>query len=228
MKIKPSCVLLVGNDNKLNQRAIDYVRRYFLIKRVINFQKQNITEAAAAALKPEYVFNFLSSKVLKGPLLKFKNVNFHPAPPEWPGRGSASLALFYNSKHYGATAHIMDYSVDSGVILFVKRFPISPNEPCEDVFRRGELACLGLFKKVIKYIAKHKGLPAGCGEKWGRKPGTKQEFQKWLILDPKNKKEFIKKIKAARHSRFPGPYVMVHGYKFGLVAGRERKNLCQD
>lgn len=88
-------------------------------------------------------------------------------------------------------------------------------------------ACLELFKKAVNYIAKHNRLPVPCGQRWGRKPLTKKKFQKWLILDPKNKKEFIEKIKAARHSKFPGPYVMVHGYKFSLVADKEKENKCQ-
>lgn len=221
MKNKSSCVILVGNNQKLNKEAINHTRKYFLIKKIVNFRDDNITEAQVAALKPEYVFNFLSDKILKGPLLKFKNINFHPAPPEWPGRGSASLALFHGAKYYGATAHIMNLSVDSGKILLVKRFPIFTGETCESVFARGEKACLALLKKAVSYISKHGQLPFVCAEVWKRKPSTRKEFQKWLILDPKNKKEFIKKIKSATHSRFSGPYVMIHGYKFGLVGSKD-------
>ncbi|MDD5120684.1 MAG: formyltransferase family protein [Candidatus Omnitrophica bacterium] len=228
MKNKLSCVLLIGDDEKLNNSAICYARKYFLVKKVVNFHKQNITEAQIAALKPGYVFNFLSDKILKGPLLKLKNINFHPAPPEWPGRGSASLALFAGDKHYGATAHIMSSSVDSGKILLVKRFPISPLDSCEYVFRRGQQASLSLFKKAVNYISKHGRLPPPCGLAWKRKPSTKKEFQKWLILDPKNKKEFIKKIKASVHSKFDGPYVVIHGYKFALVTRKNRESVCQN
>ena len=32
----------------------------------------------------------------------------------------------------------------------------------------------------------------------------------------KKKLEFIKKIKASKHSQFPGPYIIVNGYKFSL------------
>lgn len=227
MKKKHSCILLIGNNKKLNKKAVEYLGKYFLIKGIIDFNKQDMSEAVVADLGPEYVFNFLSDKILRGPLLKFKNINFHPAPPEWPGRGSASLALFNGDKSYGSTAHIMDLSVDSGKILMVKRFSILRGESCESIFSRGKDACLELFKKAVKYIAKHNRLPSPCGQRWGRKPLTKKKFQKWLILDPKNKKEFIEKIKAARHSKFPGPYVMVHGYKFGLVADKEKENKCQ-
>ncbi len=227
MKSKHSCIILVGNNKKLNKKAIAYLGKYFLIKRVVNFCEKNIAEVKVAALDPEYVFNFLSDKILKGPLLKFKCINFHPAPPNWPGRGSASLALFHGEKHYGATAHIMDLSVDAGKILMVERFPILRGESCESVFDRGMEACLKLFKKVVVYIAKHSRLPDPCGQVWKRKPMSKKEFQKWLVLDPKNKKEFIRKIKAAKHSKFSGPYVMVYGYKFGLVLGKDRENICK-
>lgn len=219
---KHSCVLLLGNNQKLNKKAIEYLSKYFLIKRIVCFAKEDSTESEIAALKPEYVFNFLSDKILKGPLLRFKTINFHPAPPEWPGRGSASLALFNGDKYYGATVHIMDLSVDAGKILMVKRFPILRGESCESVFDRGMDACLELFKEAVKYIAKHNRLPAPCGQSWKRKPMTKKKFQEWLILDSSNKKEFIKKVEAARHSKFPGPYVVLHGYKFGLITNKNR------
>jgi len=218
---KHSCVLLIGNNEELNKKAIGYLRKYFIIKGIIDFNKQDISEAEVADLGPDYVFNFLSDKILKGTLLRFRNINFHPAPPEWPGRGSASLALFNGDKYYGASAHIMDLSVDAGKILMVERFPVLRGESCGSVFDRGMDACLGLFKEAIKYIAKHDRLPVPCGQDWKREPMTKKKFQEWLILDPGNKKEFIKKVKAARHSKFPGPYVVVHGYKFGLITDKK-------
>jgi len=218
--LKPSCVLLLGDNKRLNKQAIRLVRRYLRVKKVVYFYKQGITEARVAALKPDYVLNFLSDKVLKGALLKFKNVNFHPAPPEWPGRGSASMALFNADKTYGATAHVMEPNVDSGAILLVKRFPISADQLCEDVFRQGKEACLVLLERVLRHIRKYGSLPPQIPEKWRGKPCNKRDFQKWLILNPGNKREFISKIKASKHSIFPGPYLIVHGYKFGLLKGQ--------
>lgn len=217
MRKKLTCVLLVAENEELNKKAIAYARKRFLVKGVINFRNNGTSEKKAAALKPDYVFNFLSDKILKGPLLKFNPVNFHPAPPEWPGRGSASYALFHNSKFYGAVAHIIEKRVDAGKILLVKRFPIYAGQPCEEVFRKGKEACLVLFKRIVDYAAKYDSLPPACGERWRRKSGTRKEFQKWLILNPKNKNEFIRKIKASQHSKFPGPYVVIHGHKFGLI-----------
>lgn len=227
MKNKPSCIILVGDNLKLNKKAVAFAGKHLLVKEVVNFREQKIAEAECVALKPGFVLNFLSDKILKGPLLKLQNINFHPALPELPGRGSASLALFRGDSYYGATAHIMDSSVDSGKILLVKKFRILPNQSCEELFEKGKEACLELFKTAVKYISRHNSLPLPCGEKWKRRPLTRKEFQKWLILNPRRKAEFIKKIKAARHSRFPGPYVIIHGYKFGLVADKQeiiRKN----
>jgi len=144
-------------------------------------------------------------------------VNFHPAPPEWPGRGSASLALFHNETSFGATAHTMAPDVDAGPILAVKRFAILPGESCETVFARAEEACLELFQEVVKQVTDHGCLPPPTGESWRGRPMTRKQFEEWLVLNPADRDTFVRKVRAARHSRFPGPYVVIHGYKFGLV-----------
>jgi hypothetical protein len=66
------------------------------------------------------------------------------------------------------------------------------------------------------YIFKHRDLPAISREVWKRKPMTRKQFDEWLILNETEREDFIRKIQAARHSEFPGPYVFIHGYRFAL------------
>jgi methionyl-tRNA formyltransferase len=212
-------VLLTGSKKHLSESAVSFAQQFLNVLALVGPDAGYITEQALADLRPDYVFSFLNDRILKGPLLNCRNVNFHPAPPEWPGRGSASLAIFHGSTVFGATAHVMTAKVDAGSILAVKRFTILPEESCESLFSRAEHACLDLFFDVLTHVAQHGVLPDPTGVVWRGKAMSRKEFEQWLVLDPSDHDAFMKKIKAARHSRFPGPYVIIHGQKFGLVNG---------
>lgn len=214
---RQSCILLTGKRENLNRSAILFVRQILDIKALIRHEDKHFDEERLARLKPDFVFSFLNEKILKGPLLLCRNVNFHPASPEWPGRGGASLAIYHQASTYGATAHIMKRGVDSGPILAVQRFPILPGESCESLFDRAEHACLDLFYKMGTHISNHGDLPPISREIWKRKPMTRKQFEEWLILNETERKDFLRKIQAARHSEFPGPYIYIHGYKFALM-----------
>lgn len=216
-----SCILLMGRHEYLNGCALSFAQQAFDVLAVIRHKDALLSEDDLCALQPDYVFSFLNEKILKGNLLCCKNVNFHPAPPEWPGRGSASLALYHGSTTFGATAHLMSASVDSGPILSVKRFSIIANESCESLFSRAENACLDLFYEILTYITEHGNLPQPSGDAWARRAITRKQFEEWLILNPDDHEDFIRKINASRHSTHPGPYVFLHGYKFALISGRK-------
>lgn len=214
---KKSCILFIGKKEGLNASAVLFARQIFDIKALIRHDDALPDDSMLMKLQPDIVISFLNEKILQGAWLQCRNVNFHPAPPEWPGRGSASLAIFHGSEIYGATAHEMRSAVDSGTILAVRRFPIPPGETCESLFARAEHACLELFFEIGTYFAMQGELPEAAKETWQRKAMSRKQFSEWLILDQEDKDTFERKIKASQHSSFPGPYVIIHGYKFGLV-----------
>jgi methionyl-tRNA formyltransferase len=107
--------------------------------------------------------------------------------------------------------------VDAGEIYYVETFDIRPFETCESLYAKAEIFCLPLIEKFVNHIYHHGTFPSPSNIKWSRKATTRREFQEWLVLDPKNPEEFDRKIMASRHSKFPGPFVMVNGRRFGLV-----------
>ncbi|MGQ0663032.1 MAG: hypothetical protein ACT4P2_05495 [Pseudomonadota bacterium] len=98
-----------------------------------------------------------------------------------------------------------------------------PNDTCETLYLRAEVACIELLSVCMHHLATSGELPPPCGWKWGRKPITRKEFEEWLVVDPTNAEAMERKIRAARHSKFPGPYVMVNGHRFALAepSGRD-------
>ncbi len=214
---KQSCILLIDTRNFFINATKTFAEQYFNVVKVVLADENNVNEDELASLNADYVFSFLSNRILRGALIKNTTINFHPAPPEWPGRGAASYAIFYESEFYGATAHIVEKGIDTGAILKTKLFPIYKNETCESLFQRGEQACLDLYYEILYYIYENKQVPLPNGEKWLRKAKKKKELLDWMVLDSSNEVEFEKKIKACKHSKFPGPFVFVNGHKFGLI-----------
>ena len=74
----------------------------------------------------------LSEKFIKK--AKICAINFHPGPPKYRGIGCVNFALRNKEKYYGATAHLIEKTVDSGKILDAKLFKISITDSFLDIF----------------------------------------------------------------------------------------------
>jgi methionyl-tRNA formyltransferase len=101
---------------------------------------QLIVHAAASlaelqALTPHFprarLIGFVTSVIVPTHVLKalgYGAYNFHPGPPQYPGRFPSLLAIYERATTFGATAHVMSERVDAGPIVGVDYFPM-PHEP---------------------------------------------------------------------------------------------------
>jgi methionyl-tRNA formyltransferase len=102
--------------------------------------------------------------------------NFHPGPPEYPGSHAASFAIYDQVKTYGATAHEMAASVDTGAIVGVDRFAV-PN-----AFRFLELEVKAhkvlsrLFEELAPYLVNTSQLLEPIDVQWGTQKWTHKDF----------------------------------------------------
>ena len=213
---RPSAILIVRSGSPLNAEATDAVQQVLDLRHVLESADGDAWAGRLEGLEGRFVFNFLSERILKGGVLAREAVNLHPAPPEYPGRSTASYALFDGAPAFGATAHRMAIVPDSGEILLVRRFPVMLSDGCADLAAKAERACLDLLREIAACAGRTGALPSPCGESWKRKPFTRKDFEKWLILDPSDPETFERKIRAARHPVYPGPYVIVRGRRFAL------------
>lgn len=104
--------------------------------------------AAAQSWSGDFIFCFRSYFILKKDLLdraKVAAINFHPAPPEYPGSGCINFALYEGADEYGVTAHIMNEKVDNGTILRCIRFPILKQETLPTLLERTHFKLAQLF-----------------------------------------------------------------------------------
>lgn len=211
------CILITDTDHYLVPDAVALCRSHFDEVIVVDEDDPTIEDGSLASKPCELLISFLNEHILPAQFLTRTNVNFHPGPPQYPGRGGASYALFEGATTYGATAHIMAQRVDAGAIILASEFPIDPDDCCETLFAKAERSALDLLVHVLAtYCGTGKLPPPNC-MRWGRRPSARKHFDEWLILDPADRETFDRKVVAAQHSRFAGPYVFVNGLKFGLV-----------
>ena len=223
---KPSCILLLGDQASLVDAAEAYAHRLFDVRcapRAVRSQK-SLDSSVAQAIQDEpvdFILSFLSPVIVPQSVLsaaKIAALNFHPAPPRWPGVGSASFALYEGDKEFGVTAHLMSAKVDSGPILRTISFPILQEDDCELLWSRALHHTLTLFYDVAFDLAM-KGNVIPSGEKWERPAITRKQFEQWMVIPPGTAVEEIRrKVRALRHPRFPGPFMEVAGVRFAALA----------
>jgi len=182
----------------------------------------------------EYILCFRSFYVLPADLIaraKIGAVNFHPAPPEYPGSGSINLALYDGALEFGVTAHLMNEKVDNGEILECRRFPTLPSDSVDSLSTRTRLILLDLFFDVVTELIlggrraiDQKVKQAGF-EKW-KGEATKISVINRMQNIPVNisQEELERIIRATYTENFP-PYVELFGYQFFLKFPNKRDSL---
>lgn len=222
---RPTAILLLGERGRATEeaeRCASEVLRVILASRAE--RDQNAVDPAVRAAASEgvdWILSFLSPVILPSDVLAGARqgaVNVHPAPPEWPGIGSASYALYAGDRTFGVTAHLMTEVVDGGPIVRVDRFPIEEGDTCDDVFDRAIERSVAVFRDLVAAIGRGER-PVPNGVAWARKASTRREFERWMTLRPTDPPDEVsRKVRALRSARFPGPFVELGGRRFEIPA----------
>tara|TARA_B100001146_G_scaffold203107_1_gene195459 strand:- start:51 stop:494 length:444 start_codon:yes stop_codon:yes gene_type:complete len=142
MDKQQSCIIFT-DKSILGKKSQELVSKKFDVKFSGEFDKSNTFDGRLIKFimqsQCDWLLNFMSPTLVTDILLKFPKylpINFHPAPPKYPGTGCASYAIYNGERRYGATAHIMNDKYDAGAILRVKYFKISNYDYCDDLFNK--------------------------------------------------------------------------------------------
>lgn len=104
----------------------------------------------------DYVFSIQYHEILKSKHInkaRDYTINLHMAPlPDYRGCNQFSFAIANNARIFGTTLHLIDEGVDSGPIIFEKRFEIPPNIWVEDLYKITESHSYKLFCNSIRQI----------------------------------------------------------------------------
>lgn len=119
--------------------------------------------AALAALRPEELtqarlVSFCSPVIVPAETLAAlpgPSYNFHPGPPERPGRFPSVWAVYEQSDRYGITVHEMTARVDAGPIVNAEWFAVPPrtNLPSLEQMALGHL--LSAFRRLAPFLAQN-------------------------------------------------------------------------
>tara|TARA_B100000686_G_C16559659_1_gene847070 strand:- start:24 stop:740 length:717 start_codon:yes stop_codon:yes gene_type:complete len=153
---------------------------------------------------------------------KVAAINFHPAPPEYPGSGCINFALYDESDTYGVTAHIMNEKIDNGKILEVRRFPVHKNNNLPSLLERTHNELLNLCLDFISNLAE-KGtsfienkLQQSENIFWNGEARKMEELERLQIVNTNVEKSELEKIIRATYIKDCPPKIILHGYEFLL------------
>lgn len=209
--------LLVKKNKMTVLEIVEYVKNRFSN---VDIYMGNVSDPIPENLFEKYydiIISYLSPWIVPEKILKktkLWNINFHPAPPEYPGIGCFNFAIYNNEKQYGVTSHLMEKKVDTGSIIGVKRFPLLESDTVYTLSIKtyGYLFCL--FVDVTDYIVLKNNIPF-CDENWTRVPYTRKELEELCKIDLSMKKsEIIRRVKATSFPDMPGAYIELFGHKF--------------
>jgi methionyl-tRNA formyltransferase len=219
---KPSLLFLGKADDRHCARALEFCLENFAPLLHCLGRWGDLLPAEARAWQGDYLVSYLSRWVVPDDLLKRASkgaINFHPAPPEYPGIGCNNFALYENATEYGVTCHHMIAKVDSGPIIAVRRFPVYPEDNVAALLMRTYAAQIDLFLEIGQLMAEARPLPLS-NETWTRPPFTRQQFNELFRITPEmSRDEIARRVRAVSYEHYQ-PSMEIEGFRFKYRPGR--------
>ncbi|GIE95227.1 hypothetical protein Ari01nite_26920 [Paractinoplanes rishiriensis] len=221
---RSSCVLLTCEDG-LGDAAIAFAGQLFDLRLVARYPDptaKGVPDELGELVRSEkidYIFSFLSPVIVPKSILGCVRlpINFHTAPPRWPGIGGPCFALYYGDTRYGVTAHVMEQRVDTGDILRVDSFDILDTDTQSSLLERTRYRALSVYYDVLAELAKT-GTISPSGHRWEREPLSRKSVDELLTLSITDSAEKVAlSIRAGRNPHFPAPVLSWHGYRFAYL-----------
>jgi methionyl-tRNA formyltransferase len=205
-------VLFLGKkDNAFAQRAADFIRRHFRHPLIFTGDRRDKLPDEVLNWKGDLLISFIGSWIIPEKLLQqasYAAINFHPGSPEYPGTGCTNFAIYNGEKEYGITCHHMKTIVDTGNIIAVKRFPITPEDTVYGVTQQCYQLIETMFYEIMDCILQGNSVPVSS-EQWKRKPYTRKELNELCYISPDMPQEEVEKRIKATTYRWPWAYTKI-------------------
>lgn len=204
-------VLFLGKKNDhLTTKALDFCSKHFDV---------NLLTDDFYWSEYDYILSYLYPHVLDEKIIKnakIAAINFHPAPPKYPGTGCINFALYNKDTTYGVTAHHMDKKVDSGKIIETLTFPIYESDTVATLLERTYAHQFVLFHRVMAVILADKNFPTYEGDPWRDHTTTRKDLDALSIIPTEcSEDEMKRRIRATTYGPWK-PKVLLHGRTFEL------------
>ena len=214
-------MLLLSKTSSWCESAQRFVRAHVPDAIVVHGERHDPLPATVADWSGDYIVSFLCPWVLPAATLgraRKAALNFHPAPPEYPGTGCYNFAIYDSAAQYGVTCHHMLPRVDSGPIVRVLRFPLLPDDTVALLKERSMSYLLTLFYEVLGVIAVGGSLPRSR-EKWTGKARRRAELDELCrITGDMSIAEIERRVRATTFPGAPGPFFEADGRRFDVTS----------
>jgi methionyl-tRNA formyltransferase len=151
--------------------------------------------------------------------LGFGAYNFHPGPPEYPGWAPAHFALYDGAIEFGATVHAMAERVDSGPIVDVARFPISPDINVAALEGLAYAHLAQMYWRLGQRLAREPEPLPVTPQSWGSRKNSRRAYRAIcdIPLDI-SKEELYRRMRVFGANHFGmSPVIHLHGVEFRAV-----------
>ena len=227
-QLKDKKVLFFGMHNcKNSKKALDILDvSGCIVTPILGWKRDETLPDKVFNWSGDYIFSYRCYWLIPRKVLakaKFIAINFHPAPPSFPGSGSYCWAIYKSSKEYGVTVHMMNEEFDAGKILEVYRFPIFEGMKVTQLIERTYEFSLDCFEKYINLINSKSSddilsLKKSVSKyKWLDKPKKLSDLNEMRLININmSNDEIEKRIRAFHFDDYP-VCLDFHGYKFKLM-----------
>lgn len=182
----------------------------------------------------DLVVSYLYWRKIRKPLIegpKYGCINFHPAIlPDWRGTAGYNVAILNKLPEWGATAHYVDESIDTGSIIKVFKFHFDYRiETAYTLEKKTQNIQMELYKSVILDVMEKGKLPCLPQKS---EDGTyisrdQMNSMKLIPIEDLEKEDLDLKIRAFWFPPYDGAGIVVNGKVYTLV-NREILKTLQD
>lgn len=175
----------------------------------------------AEKVESDLAISYLYSRKIRKPLIEnptYGCINFHPAIlPDWRGTAGYNIAILNKLSEWGATAHYVDESIDTGAIIRVYKFNFDyRHETATSLERKTQNIQMDLYKSVITDAIKYGRLDAREQSKESGKYISRNEMNQLKKVDLE-RDDLDLKIRAFWFPPYDGAFIEAQGKKYTLV-----------
>lgn len=183
----------------------------------------------------DLVVSYLFWRKIKKPLIelpKYGCINFHPAIlPDYRGTAGYNIAIMDQLNQWGATAHYVDETIDTGRIIEVSKFDFDcKTATAKTLERQTQLVQMDLYKKIIKQVENHGWLESTEQNMSDGIYVSRQQMEdmKSIDLSIDTKDVIDRKIRAFWFPPYDGANIVIEGKRYTLVDSEILKSLIDE
>ncbi len=163
-------------------------------------------------IAPDFVFSVYNPTVIKPALLAIPTrgtVNFHAAPlPTYRGLNTFSWAILNGETEYGVSWHEVDEGIDTGRVLFQRRFGMAEDETALTLFQKSFDVGIQLLRERVGALLDGTLVPDVAPPEPSRYYGRNDVPEGGLIRFSWTFDRIDRFVRALRYHPVPNPFVM--------------------